>query len=185
MGTDEPTELADPVEGSAADPLLTTGDMARITGNTLRTVRFYEETGILTPERRSPGGHRLFGQRQLERLHFISDMRAAGLSLEAIRGLLALKDQSDDGGAAAEATVTAIAQQLSSIEDKIAQLERVRDELKSAQAILQHCRDCTNERCFPDACSDCEVIKSQPRVPQSMRVLWDISPGTNPERVEP
>ena len=42
--------------------------MARLTGNTLRTVRFYEEAGILRPDRRSAGGHRLFSQHELERL---------------------------------------------------------------------------------------------------------------------
>jgi len=65
------------VEAGAED-LLSTGDMARLTGNTLRTVRFYEEAGILHPERRSTGGHRLFTHAELERLQLISDLRAAG-----------------------------------------------------------------------------------------------------------
>lgn len=46
---------------SVADgALLTTGEMARQSSNTLRTVRFYEEEGILRPVRRTDGGHRLF-----------------------------------------------------------------------------------------------------------------------------
>lgn len=166
-----------PVVDSANEALLTTGDMARVTGNTLRTVRFYEESGILTPHHRSPGGHRLFGKQQLERLHFVSDMRATGMSLEDIRSLLSLKDGATDGALAAESTAAALDVQLSALDEKIALLGRVRQELQGARRILQRCRDCKNERCFPDACGDCEVIRSEPEVPQSMRVLWGVRPS--------
>lgn len=159
--------------GKRSDGLLTTGDMARLTGNTLRTVRFYEEAGILRPDRRSAGGHRLFSQRELERLQFISDMRAASLSLDEIRSLLELKEKSDNGQQAAESAVTALDEQIATIKDKIEVFTRLQIELVRARELLDKCRDCTNERCFPDACDECEVVKDVD-LPQSMRVLWAL-----------
>lgn len=160
--------------GKRGDGLLTTGDMARITGNTLRTVRFYEEAGILAPDRRSAGGHRLFSDRQLDRLQFITDMRATGLSLDEIRQLLDLKDDADSGREAATAAVDALDAQISTLEQKIATFTRLRDELARARGILGECRSCTNEACFPDACHACDVIAEQTTLPKSVRVLWSI-----------
>ncbi len=160
--------------GKRSDGLLTTGDMARLTGNTLRTVRFYEEAGILRPDRRSAGGHRLFGRRELDRLQFITDMRAAGLSLEAIRAMLEVKDRAENGQAAAEEALTNIDEQITSLDNKIEIFTRLRDELKQARDILQNCKSCTNDRCFPDACNECDVVSKHPKLPTSMRVLWSV-----------
>ncbi len=166
---------AEGAEDARKPALLTTGDMARLTGNTLRTVRFYEESGILTPDRRSAGGHRLFGHQQLERLQFVSDMRASGLSLDAIRAMLSLKESAPSGKVAAEQAARTVRQHLSTLDDKIALLKRVRDELQQVEEIVvRHCRPCTDERRFPERCSDCDVIRSRPELSQSMRVLWGV-----------
>ena len=81
-----------PTNGTAAprrkDGFLTTGDMARLSSNTLRTVRFYEEAGLLSPVQRTDGGHRLFPQSELRKLQLVSDLRAAGFSLEEIREMI-------------------------------------------------------------------------------------------------
>jgi DNA-binding transcriptional MerR regulator len=148
--------------------------MARLSNNTLRTVRFYEEAGILRPDRRSAGGHRLFSHRELDRLQFISDMRAAGLSLDEIRNLLELKLSANDGPTAANTTLNAIETQVASLEQKIQVFSRLKQELLQAQDILVQCRDCSNKRCFPDACDECDVITGQHQLPQSMRVLWAV-----------
>jgi DNA-binding transcriptional MerR regulator len=65
--------------------------MARQSGSTVRTVRFYEEAGLIQPVQRTDGGHRLFPERELHRLRLVSDLRAAGLSLDGIRDLLDAK----------------------------------------------------------------------------------------------
>ena len=54
-------------DGEPSTPdTLTTGEMARLSKTTLRTVRFYEEAGILAPIGRTEGGHRVFERAQLE-----------------------------------------------------------------------------------------------------------------------
>ena len=79
-----------PSENGSEGPLLTTGDMARLGRSTLRTVRFYEEAGLLKVARHE-GGHRLFSETELHKLRLASDLREAGLSLSDIKTLFELK----------------------------------------------------------------------------------------------
>ena len=60
--------------------------MARLSESTLRTVRFYEQEGLIEPERRSACGHRLFSGRELLKLQLALDLREAGLSLQRHQG---------------------------------------------------------------------------------------------------
>jgi MerR family transcriptional regulator, Zn(II)-responsive regulator of zntA len=164
-------------EGRRADGLLTTGDMARVTGNTLRTVRFYEEAGILNPDRRSAGGHRLFGQCQLDRLQFITDMRAANLSLDEIRALLELKEKADSGQEAAASACDALDGQIEAVRGKIEVFQRLLNDLTQARELIDKCRDCSNDRKFPEGCGDCTVMKQGAPASQSLRVLWGLNGG--------
>lgn len=156
--------------------LLSTGDMARLTGNTLRTVRFYEEAGLLKPERRSSGGHRMFGRGDVDRLQLISDLRAAGLSLDAIRALLELKKGSPCPKSASTAVLEAVDQQLGILDHKLAVLTRLRAELARARHLLSDCRSC-NDQGFPDACESCDKLAAHGELPPSMRVLWSVRGG--------
>jgi DNA-binding transcriptional MerR regulator len=165
------------------DGLLTTGDMARLSGNTLRTVRFYEEAGILQPDRRSAGGHRLFSQRQLDRLRFISDMRLAGLSLEQIRELLDLKPGSQTGLEAAERLEEALEGQIDRLQERIKQYSRLQRELKRVHRLLRDCRRCTDADWQPYRCEDCDLWPQKSKLPQSLRVLWfPERPDGNPAK---
>jgi len=74
------------------EPIFTTGDLARATGETVRTVRFYEEQGLLSPAMVSEGGHRRYDADSLERLQLILDLRELGLSIPDIRAMLALRE---------------------------------------------------------------------------------------------
>src|SRR5258708_38990334 len=93
---DEPADLEDS-GARRRDRWYTTGEMARLSNNTLRTVRFYEEAGILRPVGRTEGGHRLFERPELDRLRLVSDLREAGMSLEEIRTLLDARDKAPSG----------------------------------------------------------------------------------------
>jgi MerR family transcriptional regulator, repressor of the yfmOP operon len=67
------------------------GDLAKLTGTTPRTIRYYEEIGLLpSEEKREPGTHRTFGEEDLERVRELLRMRELlGLSLEELRDLMA------------------------------------------------------------------------------------------------
>ena len=81
---------ADPPVGDAvAAPLLRIQEVAEETGLTPRTIRYYEEVGLLAPAARSGGAYRLYDPEDLDRLRFIRGLRDdAGFSLSEIRQLL-------------------------------------------------------------------------------------------------
>jgi DNA-binding transcriptional MerR regulator len=69
--------------------LLRINEVAAETGLTTRTIRYYEEVGLLAPAARSEGDYRLYDASDLDRLRFIRDLRDdAGFSLSQIRQLL-------------------------------------------------------------------------------------------------
>ena len=59
--------------------------MCEQTGLSARTVRYYEELGLLPGVRRRSGGRRVYGTDELERLRFIQRLKALGLSLAEIK----------------------------------------------------------------------------------------------------
>jgi DNA-binding transcriptional MerR regulator len=151
--------------------LLTTGDMARCSNNTLRTVRFYEEEGILRPARRTEGGHRLFEKTELDRLMLVTDMRMAGLSLDEIKQILEVKQRSQSGSDASQQATRIINLRINELRDKLLVLTRLREDLSATSDIMTACVDCHDSR-FPHSCDSCTVMTSRPTLPRSMRVLW-------------
>jgi MerR family transcriptional regulator, repressor of the yfmOP operon len=67
------------------------GDLAKLTETTPRTIRYYEEIGLLATDRpREPGAHRTYGEQDLERLQELLRLRELlGVSLEELRELVA------------------------------------------------------------------------------------------------
>lgn len=153
-------------------PLLTTGDMARETGSTLRTVRFYEEAGLLRPASRNDGGHRMFASDQLQKLRLILDLREAGLSLNDIRKLFELKSQCASPEEASRRLSELLGSQIDEMQRKIATLRRLREELASTVSVLTECMTC-EDASFPSRCPKCEVL-DRPQLPRAVRLLWDV-----------
>ena len=71
------------------------GELAAAAGTTSKTLRFYEETGLLPPTDRAANGYRDYGPEALSRLDFIRRGRVAGLSLAQIREVIDVRDAGD------------------------------------------------------------------------------------------
>ncbi|MFI6036363.1 MerR family transcriptional regulator [Streptomyces sp. NPDC051315] len=71
--------------------LLTIGELARATGLTVRTIRYWSDEGVLTPVTRSAGGYRLYDAESAARLELIRTLRELGLGLDSVREVLAGK----------------------------------------------------------------------------------------------
>ncbi|MGI1663784.1 Cu(I)-responsive transcriptional regulator [Palleronia sp. KMU-117] len=121
------------------------GEVAERAGLPAKTIRYYEDIGLVTP-RRDPNGYRSFGERDVHKLTFLSRARALGFSIEDCRALLALYE--DEGRSSAE--VKAIARDhLRRIETKIADLQAMSATLSDLVA-----------RCAGDDRPDCPILKS-------------------------
>jgi DNA-binding transcriptional MerR regulator len=85
-----PTKITKPATSPAAEPaLLRIQEVAAETGLTPRSIRYYEEMGLLEPAARSEGAYRLYDDSDLERLRYIRELRdEAGFSLAQIGQLL-------------------------------------------------------------------------------------------------
>jgi len=150
--------------------LLSTGDMARLGGTTLRTVRFYEEEGLLSPSCRSEGGHRLFPQPELHKLQLIGDLREAGLSLNDIKALFELKSGCTSPEQASAQMSAILERQIDEMQRKILVLRRLREEFASTVAVIRECGACKDPS-FPLRCRDCEVL-GRADLPRAVRLLW-------------
>lgn len=73
--------------------MLRIGQLANRTGFTPKTLRYYEELGLVQPDGRSESGYRLYSDAAIDRLRFVNRARAVGLRLEDIRRILEISDE--------------------------------------------------------------------------------------------
>lgn len=149
---------------------LSSGDMARGCETTIRTVRFYEEAGLIEPVARSEGGHRMYSAEQLLKLQLIMDLREAGLSLQDIKALFELKRRCGNAETASKQMADALEAQIECMQRKIAVLRRLREELAAMVATIRECERC-DQPDFKKLCNACDVM-ARPDVPRAMRLLW-------------
>lgn len=83
-------------EPAGASGLLQIGEVADRVGLSLRTVRYYEEQGLLAPESRTAGGFRLYSEDQVDRLLLIKQMKPLGFTVQEMRELLEARDAARD-----------------------------------------------------------------------------------------
>jgi DNA-binding transcriptional MerR regulator len=79
-----------------SDRQMQIGEVAERTGLSLRTIRHYEEVGLVIPSARSKGGFRLYTEADVERLMVIRRMKPLDFSLEEMRDLLEITDRIAD-----------------------------------------------------------------------------------------
>ena len=72
------------------------GEVADAVGLSLRTIRYYEETGLVPPSGRSTGGFRLYTDADIERLRLVKHMKPLELTIEEMRDLLTTRDRLAD-----------------------------------------------------------------------------------------
>lgn len=121
-----------PPAGSVGNSdVFTIRDLGREFGVTARTLRFYEEKGLLKPGR--DGQDRLYGRRDRARLKYVLMGKCVGFSLDEIREMLDLYDLGDR-------QETQLKAALGKFQDRIGRLENQRGEIDRALAELVHAR---------------------------------------------
>lgn len=120
--------------------------LAEATGLSTKTIRFYEQRGLLAPPPRTRGGYRDYPAATVQRLRFIRDAQAAGLRLADILGVLALRDSGQAPCAHVEALV----------EDYLAQIEQRLADLRATRSALRNLARRALET-DPETCSESDI----------------------------
>ena len=122
------------------------GELAKMTGCEVVTIRYYEQEGLLKEPERTEGNYRVYGEDAQERLRFIRHCRQHGMKLSEIRELLAF---SDNPTVSCDWVNNLIKQHIESVEKQINDLTHLKKHLES----LYH-------KCDGGKKSDCGIIKS-------------------------
>lgn len=100
----------------------TIGQLAKHTGNTTVTLRYYERLGLLPQTKRSQGGYRLYPESIIPRLYFIANAKAVGFDLSEIKALFQLQETQ----APSQSVKLKTQDKIRCIEDKIATLNAMK-----------------------------------------------------------
>jgi DNA-binding transcriptional MerR regulator len=111
------------------EPLRSIQQVCTETGLTARTVRYYEELGLLPNVRRRAGGRRVYGEDELERLRFIQRLKTLGLPLGAIRELNAVHAIAGSTRAMLDRLDELLARRLAEVDERLAELAHLREEI--------------------------------------------------------
>ncbi len=110
------------------------GEIAARTELSLRTIRHYEETGLVIPSARSQGGFRLYTETDVARLVVIRRMKPLGFTLEQMRDLLDATDRLDGGDALDDGECEALLERVRTYRQAAAeQVEKLRVQLARAE----------------------------------------------------
>ena len=108
---------------------VTIGEACERTGLSARTVRYYEEIGLLPGVRRRAGGRRVYGPDELERLRFIQRLKKLGVSLAEIKELSAIYAIAGSTRAVLERLDVLLGQRMGDLDARISELIELRDEM--------------------------------------------------------
>lgn len=122
----------------------TIGQLAETAQTPAATIRYYEKIGLLAFPDRSGGNYRLYGNDDVTRLVFVRRAREIGFTIDQVRNLLAFSDQGD-GDCCAVTTLTE--QHLAEVEQKIRDLNLLKEHLSRLLA-----------SCKGGRLADCRII---------------------------
>ena len=140
---------------SAPSHLLRIGDLARLTGKTVRAIHLYEELGLLQPATRSSGGFRLYESNATERIRWIDLLHGMGFSLQEMSELLRSWWSAELGPGAMERLRQLFQRKLEETRVALARHQQLEKELIQGLEYLETCRACATPDVTVKACVHC------------------------------
>ena len=111
----------------------TTGEIARLTGVSVRTVQYYDDRGILIPSELSEGGRRLYSEEDLKRMRIICFLREVGIPINSIAQLFAEEKPENVISLLLEQQEEILRAELSERQTKLELLEGIKRELREIE----------------------------------------------------
>jgi len=123
------------------------GELAKLTGCSVQTIRYYEKEKLLASKRRSEGNFRLYDQSAVEQLTFIKHCRSLDLALSEVRQLIELNQSPD---MRCDDVNNMIDNHIEQVEQRMKELEGLRQQLTSLR------NSCSNNRTI----EECGILKN-------------------------
>ena len=123
--------------------MLRVGDLARLTGKTVRAIHLYEELGLLRPATRSSGGFRLYEATAVDRVRWIDLLHGMGFSLHEMKDVLRAWWGAELGPEAMGRLRTLFETKLAETRESIERGRRTEAELLTGLAYLETCKVCS------------------------------------------
>ena len=109
------------------------GELARASGYSDKTLRYYDQIGLLRPKTRTRAGYRMYVHDAMERLRFVKNAQSLGLSLTDIHKILEI---TDSGGAPCEHVLSVVDGELAQVASQLKRLQALREALLGLRARL-------------------------------------------------
>lgn len=150
------------------------GQVADALGTTPRTLRFYEEQGLLTP-RRTERGTRLYSAHDWERARLVLHLADLGIPLEEIRALVTARPSSSSGAQASRRVAKHLGHLRGQAEAIRDMAETLMADVAAAEAAVRQCRDCPNPP-TPAGCPRCPAL-ARLEEDTLLNLIWDPEEG--------
>jgi DNA-binding transcriptional MerR regulator len=146
------------------------GNVAGMLNTTVRTIRYYEEEGLLFPHR-TDGGTRLYSEHHVDRLKAILHLAENGFSLDVIGLIAGTRETCSTGDEGSKKVTEVIDRVISEIDEKISDLNTLRSDLKASRRLVAKCKGCTNKPSSKD-CQECSVNQNL-RLIEALNLIWE------------
>ena len=146
------------------------GDVAEMLNTTVRTIRYYEEEGLLLPHR-TDGGTRLYSDHHVNRLKAIIHLAENGFSLDVIRLIATTRETCSTGDEGSKRVTEVIGAAISSIDQKISDLNALRADLKASSKLVAKCKGCSNKP-SSKGCPECPANQNLRKI-EALNLIWE------------
>jgi DNA-binding transcriptional MerR regulator len=147
------------------DKLIQVGDIAKLSGKTVRAIHHYEELGLLQPHARSKGRYRLYDAGAVARVRWINKMHDLGLSLPQIQEIVRTWEGASSAPSAMALVRGVYQRKLEETRAQIRHLQSLERELTASIRYLDTCDTCDPAE-IVQACASCHVHEKDQAQPE-------------------
>lgn len=151
---------------------LRVGDLARISGRTVRTIHYYEELGLLKPQEHTRGGFRLFASGDVEKLRTITRLQESGLPLDEIGDIVRTWQRNRTGSSASRKLREVLSGDLAFVQKKMCALRLLEREIRQSIDFIGECVDC-EKRPEEERCGLCSATRRKSGAPPLVKTFME------------
>jgi DNA-binding transcriptional MerR regulator len=149
------------------------GEVAHLLGTTTRTLRFYEEEGLIRSHR-TAGGTRLYSAADIAGLRMVLQLVQLGISIDNIRKLITARLECVTGAQSSQQVIASLEEILRNLIKKKQLYEALQQDIHDAVAVVQQCHHCQNKP-SRSTCPGCP-INTQVNLSPLLYLIWESFP---------